>query len=99
MRFMQPVVIQEADERVVNLTAATETYLTDMQCRHATGATTAESSYYGPLENLLNTGGESTQMLRCLSRVEVFSDRAIRWGILTVSATGRPGRLCIDAHN
>lgn len=40
-----------------NLQAAVETYLTDMHRRHATGATTAEASFYGPLENLLNTIG------------------------------------------
>jgi N-6 DNA Methylase len=42
---------------VDNLQAAVETYLTDMHRRHATGATTAEASFYGPLENLLNTIG------------------------------------------
>ena len=40
-----------------NLQVAVETYLTDMHRRHATGATTAEASFYGPLENLLNTIG------------------------------------------
>ncbi|MGH8545541.1 MAG: type ISP restriction/modification enzyme, partial [Gammaproteobacteria bacterium] len=40
-----------------NLRAAVETYLTDMHRRHATGATTVEASFYGPLENLLNTIG------------------------------------------
>ncbi len=41
----------------VDFEAAVETYLSDLQRRHATGAATAETSFYGPLESLLNTIG------------------------------------------
>ena len=41
------------------LTAAVETYLTDLHRIRASGGSTGERSYYGPLENLLNAIGNT----------------------------------------
>ena len=41
------------------LTAAVETYLTDLRRIRASGGSTGERSYYGPLENLLNAIGNT----------------------------------------
>ena len=41
------------------LTAAVETYLTDLRRIRASGGSTGERSYYGPLQNLLNAIGNT----------------------------------------
>jgi hypothetical protein len=65
---------------VDNLQAAVETYLTDMHRRHATGATTAETSYYGPLENLLNTVGASLKpKVLCVGQLGSIGRRSARF--------------------
>lgn len=63
--------------------------------RYRHGLIIAESKAWGlPLDrgapDLFNQNAPSTQMLRYLTRVEIASDRAIQWGILT---NGRMWRL------
>jgi hypothetical protein len=63
--------------------------------RYRHGIAIVESKAWGrPLDrgapDLFNQNAPSTQMLRYLSRVEIESERAIQWGILT---NGRHWRL------
>jgi hypothetical protein len=77
----------------VNFEAAVETFLIDMQRRNATGATTAESSYYGPLENLLNTiGGSLKPKVLCVGQLGNIGGGQPDFGLFTAKQLqqGRP---------
>jgi hypothetical protein len=85
-------------DRIVNFEGAIEIYLTDMQRRHATGATTSESSYYGPLENLLNAiGGSLTPKVLCVGQLGNVGGGQPDFGLFTTRQLqkGRPAGRCI----
>jgi hypothetical protein len=67
-----------------------EAYLTDLQRRHATGATTPETSFYGPLESLLNAVGASLKpKVLCVGQLREAGAGRPDFGLFTASQCQR----------
>jgi hypothetical protein len=74
----------------VDFEATVETYLSDLERRHATGAATAETSFYGPLENLLNAIGHHLKpKVLCLGQLRDAGAGRPDFGLFTANQCQR----------